>query len=128
MAQATLVENQIDDGQKLLDALAQASFDVAAACWIKSSDDGHWYLYIISPSVQAKGIREAYRELHSILRGLVGSWIDPFEVKLIGPAHPIANDVMGLLQRNPGNLPLRFGGPRLGPLSVDDAYIYPSKP
>ncbi len=42
MATDTLVENQIDYGQKLVDQLAQLGFEVAAGCWLKTSVDGRW--------------------------------------------------------------------------------------
>ena len=48
-----LVENRIDDGQRLLIELVRDGFDVSAAAWLKTSEEGLWFLYIGSKSVDA---------------------------------------------------------------------------
>jgi hypothetical protein len=45
MAQATLVEMQIKEGQTLLNRLAHEGIAVTAAGWVRESDSGDWYLY-----------------------------------------------------------------------------------
>jgi hypothetical protein len=124
----TLVENRIDDGQKLVEELRQRGFNGAAAFWLKASENGKWYFYIISPEVDTAGIINAYRQLHSLMRTVPQvSWIDPLEVKLIGPSNPIARDVLDILSRTPGPRvsPIRWNGQRLGNTSIDGAYLYP---
>jgi hypothetical protein len=44
MAQATMVEMQIKEGQRLLGRLAQEGVAVTAAAWVKESESGDWYL------------------------------------------------------------------------------------
>src|SRR5206468_1563515 len=90
MAQATLVSHQIDDGKKLVAQLAQDHFDVTAAGWVKTSEEGKWSLYIASKEVDEKGITDAYGAVLTAIRSLPDLWVDPFDVKLIGPGDPIA--------------------------------------
>jgi hypothetical protein len=124
----TLVENLIDDGRKLVEELPQHGFEVSAAFWLKASEDGKWYFYIVSPVVEAEGLVKAYRRLHPLVRKMPQPfWIDPLEIKLIGPTHPIAQDVLAILSRAPGPRvsPIRWGGQKLGNVSVEGAYLYP---
>ena len=124
----TLVENLIDDGQKLVEELPQRGFEVTAAFWLKASEDGKWDFYIVSPAVDAEGILQAYRRLHSVVYAMPRPfWIDPLKIKLIGPSNPIARDVMAIYGRARGPLvsPIQWGGNQLGNLSIEGAYLYP---
>ena len=125
MDQGTLVENQIDDGARIVEKLRESGFDVVAAWWMKSSEEGLWFLYIASKEVAEKGIAAAYRTVHTVMHGLGQLWVDRFEVKLVGPENPITKDVLDILARYRGALATRYGGKRLGNVSIDDSYIYP---
>jgi hypothetical protein len=124
----TLVENLIDDGRKLVDELPQRGFDVTAAFWLKPSEDGKWYFYIVSPMVDAEGILKAYGLLHPPVRAMPQPFsIDPLKIKLIGPTNPIARDVLTILGRvsGPHASPIPWGGIELGSMSIEGAYLYP---
>ncbi|HEV3004794.1 MAG TPA: hypothetical protein VGX78_10050 [Pirellulales bacterium] len=123
MAEATLVENQIEDGQRLVEELSRAGFDVRAACWVKACDDDRWYLYIASKAVDDKGPTAAYCEVHLAMRHLPASKIGPFDVKVIGATHSILG-VLELQRRFPTQIPVWFHGLRLGDVAIDEAYIY----
>jgi hypothetical protein len=124
----TLVDKQIDDGQKLVEELPRRGFEVTAAVWLKASEDGKWYFYIVSPAVDTEGIVKAYRRLHPLVRALPQPlWIDPLEIRLIGPSHPLAQDLMAIHGRVPGPrvCPIWWRGTRLGNVSIEGAYLYP---
>jgi hypothetical protein len=124
----TLVENLIDDGQKLLERLPQQGFQVTAAFWIRPAEDDAWRFYIASPVVEKEGLTQAYRRLHTLIRQLPQPfWIDPLEVKLIGETNPIAQGVLGIHRRAGAAQvsPIRWGGKKLGNLSIEGAYLYP---
>ena len=125
----TLVDHQIKDGQRLVDELQQRGlFEVTAAFWLKASDDGNWFFYIVSPIVDSEGITKAYRRLHPLVRAMPDPfWIDPLEIKLIGPSNVIAGDVMDIHGRSGGArvCPIWWGGKQLGNVSIEGAYLYP---
>ena len=50
----TLVENQIDDGQRLLDRLGEESFAIRAAGWVKPVDEDRWSLYIVTSEIDVR--------------------------------------------------------------------------
>jgi len=127
MGTDTLVENQISDGQTLLTRLAGAGFDVTAACWVKTSEEGRWFLYIVSKAVDERGPAAAYREAYGVLQSMDSPWISMSEVKLISPQNPIAQDVLEIQRHHPGRTPTRTRRSQLGNVAIDEAYIYPPR-
>ena len=128
MAQATLVEMQIKDGQRLIERLIRQGVAVTAAAWVKETDSGDWYLYLATPLVTPDGgTRPAYSRVNSVIREMEeeGLWIDPFEIKVIGPHYPVARDIAANRADRPARIPTRFRGARLGELPVEEAFIYP---
>jgi hypothetical protein len=131
MAQGTLVEIQLQQGQILLERLAHEGIAVTAAAWVKESDSGDWYLYLATPLVSADGgTTPAYRRVNTVIRKMEeeGFRMDPFDKKVIGPHDPIATDLVAYRRARPGGPPTPFRGSRLGGLYVDEAYIYPLPP
>lgn len=132
MDQGPLVDQQIEAGTRLIEALAHVSFDVTAAFWIKASEEGRWFLYIATKTLDEIGVAEAYRRVIERRRGLEQEWerthgqrwFDTLDVKLISPTNPTARDVLDLQARYPDLMPIRYQGPRLGRVSLDDSYIY----
>jgi hypothetical protein len=121
MDQGPLVTEQIKAGEKLIAAFS-AYKPVTAAFWAKESDGGNWYLYLASEQINDSTTNTDYGE---VLR-LVGrqTWLDPFQVKVIGADHPVARAVLELVCKSHNLIPMRYFGPRFGDLSVDEAYIY----
>lgn len=125
MDQATLVGNQIDDGSRLIEQLRRDNFDIAAAFWVKTADDGQWFLYIASDAVDKLGLSAAYRTVLGTIRRMPDLWFDRFDVKLISPTKPMARDAVKIQKEHPKTIPIRYRGHQLGKASVEDAFIYP---
>lgn len=128
MGTETLVENHIRDGRKLITLLAKSQFDVTAACWIKTSDEGKRLLYIVSKTVDEKGLAAAYGELYGALDSMHTPWISMFEVKLVGTSGPIAAQLLWFQHRFQDRFPTRYSGPLLGNIAIEEAFIYPPMP
>jgi hypothetical protein len=128
MAQATLVDMHIKEGQRLIDRLTKEGVAVTAAAWVKESESGDWYLYLATPLVTDDGgKRPAYHRVNEVIRELrkEGFVMDPFAKKVIGPHDPIAADLVANRDGRPGGPPTSFRGSRLGNLAVEEAFIYP---
>jgi hypothetical protein len=126
MDRRTLVESQIEDGQKLLARLVEEEFPFTAAAWLKEYDSGSWYLYIASPLVTEDGGHKGYRRLHEIMRKMPQPFsLDPFAVKLIETTDSITEALHAAERRRPGSRPIQRGEGSLGWLYTDGAYIYP---
>lgn len=126
MDQSTLVENQIDDGRRFAERFAADGNPVQAAFWVKTAEEGLWFLYIATDLVDRDGPAATYRAVHASLRKLGDTWIASSEIKVISPNNPIAKDVLALMARHPGRLATRSGGKVLGSMAVDQVYIYPT--
>jgi hypothetical protein len=118
----------IEDGSRIVEQLPQDGFEVTAAFWLKASEDDQWYFYVVSPVAERERLNDAYSRLFTLIRRMPQLlWIDPLEVRLIGPSHPMAKDVLTICSHTPvrNSGPIRWGGQVLGSVSVEGAYFYP---
>jgi len=131
MDQATLVKERITGGSKLLTKLRDRGFEVVAASWAKTDDDGQWYLYLVSPRVDSDGRSAAYEAVLDTLATMDAQWADafervgPLEVKILRPNQPLARALLEHYRRFPDSTPTWYRGAVLGSVSIDGAYIYP---
>jgi hypothetical protein len=121
-----LVEDQIDDGRRFVERFAADGNPVRAAFWVKTAEEGLWFLYVVTDLVDSVGPAAAYRAVHASLQRLGQSWISSSEIKVISPNNPIARDVIAVMVRHPGRLATRFGSKTLGSMTVEQIHIYPS--
>ena len=125
MAIDELVGDAIEAGEELLNGLEAEGFPIVAAFWLKKSEDETWYFYIATSKVEQDGPAAAYQELYRIMPPSLG-WVLKTDVKLIGAETPLAKAVLDLYQTyRPGQHPIRFPGPQLGPVFIQEAYLYP---
>ena len=67
-----LVEEQIEDGRKLIGLLKLKGIDVTAAAWVKSGERDTWSLYIATEEVDKNGSLAAYHKILGVLRSMPG--------------------------------------------------------
>jgi hypothetical protein len=72
-----LVEEQIDDGQRLIDQLIRDEVEVNVGFWVRTSEEGLWHLYIASPAINPEKLGEAYRKVYASLNKLCISIAGP---------------------------------------------------
>jgi hypothetical protein len=125
MDQELLVNPRIEDGRALLAELLKVGFDVTVACWVKTSEEGLWFLYIGSTSGKPGKIGDAYVTAYDCLSRIPSASISLSEIKLVPATNPIARDALAIRERQPGRIPIRYHGTRLGKLAIEEAYIYP---
>src|SRR5215210_5979645 len=66
--QSTLVEAQIDDGRRFVERFAADGNPVQAAFWVKTAEEGLWFLYVVTELIDHVGPAAAYRAVHASLR------------------------------------------------------------
>ena len=122
-----LVGNRIEDGQQLVTELVSTGFDVSIAFWVKTADEGLWFLYIGSTSAEPSKSGDTYLTVYACLSKIPDSSVDLSAVKLVPALDPIAQDAIAMRDRHAGRLrlPVRLQNTRLGNLSIEEAYIYP---
>jgi hypothetical protein len=127
MDQGTLVDKQINDGQRLVDRLSAEGVPVATAAWIKESESGLWFLYLVTPlASEDTDTRPVYGRVNEVLRQMPpGLWVGWMEVKVVGPDSRVGTALLDLHRQYPGQAPLRYRGTALGGLQVEGVYVYP---
>jgi hypothetical protein len=123
MDQGPLVNEQIEAGAKLASEFAKYK-PLQAVFWLKASDDGEWFLYLVSDQIDDSNFDLAYREVVRLLGRGARTWLDTIQVKVTGINNPVAKDVLDILQSHPGKSAIRLRNRMLGGLSVDEAYVY----
>ncbi len=118
-----LVDDQIDDGRRLIDELVRAGFDVTVAFWGRTYE--LWFLYVASASLDGQDLGNAYRQVYACLRQIPNAWIDLSRVKVIPAGSPMAREAMAIRDKGAARIPTKYRGPRLGEFLIEEAYIYP---
>src|SRR5947209_7599952 len=105
MDQTALVEARIRDGERLLEALAGAHFEVTMAFWLYSDESGDWRLYIASPAVDSEGSRKVYSAIRSVLKRLPADFsISSLDIWAVGVNEPIVRALESYLAKFPAPL------------------------
>lgn len=128
MDSATLVEEFINDGQRLLDELRRHEFNVRAACWVKPVDEDRRTLYVATSLVDEQGLKDAYRRFLEVFRSVQGIQFTTSEVNLIGAKDPITRDLLEFISNSYGGSSSFYRRDSLGNLFVDEVFVYSPNP
>jgi hypothetical protein len=120
-----LVEDRIEDGRRLVAELIKEGFDVTVAFWVRTSEEGLWFLYVGSTSVESGKVGDAYITAYDCLARLPNSSISLSDIKLVPATNPIAKDAKEIRDRYAGRVPTKYHGKQLGRMAIEEAYIYP---
>ena len=90
MDRHALVEADLKTGKALIKALDAASFDVAAAFWLRDSEQNVWKLIVATKAVE-QDIHDAYVKLGEILarQETLAKHMTLSDVRLVKPKDPI---------------------------------------
>lgn len=124
MVTAALVDNLIEDGKRLIQALDQASIDVQAALWFYDSDSEDWRLIIASHALQGQGPLEAYATVQAVLDSLPHRTLTLRSVQVRSPADPLIKALHTAIRTETGIRGIRLSRTVLDNVYIEDAYIY----
>jgi hypothetical protein len=122
-----LVNEQIEDGKRLLERLAEEGVSVTAACWLKETERSRWHLHFVSSLMDDKGGRlPAYERVRMLMEQIPQPfWIELAEVRFEKPNGPLGKAMREIVLTSNGKLPMHLSSGSLGGVSIDAAYIYP---
>ena len=91
----------------LIEQLLRDGFDLTVAFWVKFkfADDPEWFFYLVSKTVDERGLQAAYLAVNTSARRLPppwGPWLSTLEIKLVNANEPVAKDVLAFRARYPG--------------------------
>lgn len=124
MGQELLVDEQISAGEDFARDFSEY-VSVAAAFWINPADSDHWYLYIASADINDDNFDVAYGEVLRRISKDRNQWLDPFQIKLLNSAEPLAAEVIEIRNRYPLRISTRYNGSSIAGMPISGAYIYP---
>jgi PHD/YefM family antitoxin component YafN of YafNO toxin-antitoxin module len=124
MAEAALVEIDIEAGRELVRLLDDAGFPVTGAAWIHDSDMDEWRLVIRTPKA-AQNLLEALREVRQVMdaKGDLRHRLDLARVKLVPPNDRLLQ-VMERMVHVSGVSTVRFSRNVVEGMYIGDAVIY----
>ena len=133
-----LVNDRLDCGAALIEALRRSGVLIVAAFWAKLAEESDWNLYLVTPAVEDdEQETNWYRNLQSVLGQRPELGIDLFDVIFIDTDNSMAIAAAEVIKSksatgpfavaNPKPYPgmTRYGGKVFGGLEIDGAYIYP---
>lgn len=125
MDKTALVERNIEDGRRLLEALDEADFQVSVALWLYVVEDEEWRFMVASPLVDQRGTKESYAFIQGVLALLSPpSGISLKQVSVVSPKHELLKLFRVAVRTGPGISGIRFTGNTINNVFIEDAYIY----
>ena len=123
MATNTLLDKEIDAGQKLIDALIRSDVSIITALWLYTLENRSWHLVIATPMYDKLGPLKTYNSILSTYRQVMpeSGVIDWTAIRAIGAKDELTQ---GLLSGGYGNYSGRFSTMLPTKVWVDDGYIY----
>jgi hypothetical protein len=132
--QEVLVTSGLRAGRQLLERLAQESFDVTAAAWLRTTDDRQWYLHIVSAETKSQGIHKATLTLLRVVHELPAvppypetptARLESADVRLLDADEHLAKCISDVYKRYSPSVDSFIAGGRFAPYDFDTlVYLY----
>jgi len=127
MAEASLVEEDINAGSELLQALDAANLKIRAAFWYLESERDEYRLYLGSPVVDVEGPRVAYEQVQRVLRNMPQPPpIQLDRINVVSPTSELPALLRTAIRTGPGIDHIRFRENTVRGTFIEDAFIYRS--
>jgi hypothetical protein len=124
MDKATLVEQDIEEGERLVDLLVKSGEKVPVALWLYNSDRGNWRLVLAVPQM-ARSPQEGYYFLQNVLKDIRPPvHLTLQDITLISPEAELTKN---LLKERKSARALKgqfLSSIRIGDAFLDGAYLY----
>nr|QNO46795.1 hypothetical protein DEIDBPHB_00044 [Methanosarcinales archaeon ANME-2c ERB4] len=125
MDKTALIEQDLQEGKDLIEALDETEFEVDASLWFYSSDSDEWRLLIASPFVEENGPRKSYGFIRSVLtRPSPPSGISLKNISVLSPKHHLIKLLKTTIHTGPDMAGIRFTRNVINNTLIEDAYIY----
>jgi hypothetical protein len=126
LVKESLSEEMISAGSDLIRRLDAAGSKISGALWFYETDSNDWRLIIVSPDVQAKGIRTVYEEVQAVLRATPDdqSIISLKDISVVSPDDPLNSLLKFAIKTDNGISRIRFSRNMINGTLIEDSYIY----
>jgi len=124
MDQAPLVREEIEAGAEFIRRCGQYA-PVAAAYWLKGSDEENRHFYVASDRFGDRNTLDAYGQALRVIKEMNDLNLRPLRLRVVGVDDPVVRAVLDFYHRYPGRALARYDDRLLGGVPVDEVYIYP---
>lgn len=124
MAARALVDNDIDQGARLLNALDEAGIPIDVSYWMLSPEWGDWWLVLGTPLYDACPTPSATHQIVLVQRSLEGTDYLMDKLGVVGMTHQFVRALRKRLARGLPNPGYRLGSFYAEDLEVEDSYVY----
>jgi hypothetical protein len=124
MYKTILVNELINEGAALVNALRRGRVPLLAALWSYFPEPREWRLVIVSSIVDSRGPLEGYRRIQQVLAAIHPTQLSLSDITLISPHSSDYNDLRDLLSR-PGRFGTAPAPESAHSVIFEDTYVYP---
>ncbi|WP_162417795.1 hypothetical protein [Cyclobacterium roseum] len=125
MDKKTLVNIDIEEGKKVLEALDDSNLSISSAFWFFLDDIEEWRLFFVAPDFDLVGPKKLYSKVQKILQDHKNEINIPLEaISLISPKDQLIGILKMAITTGPGISGIRFSGNVINGVLIKDAYIY----
>jgi len=125
MDKTALVEQNINEGKKIVEALDKEGLFFPIAMWYFLPNNKEWRLYFGKDDLSQTGAREYYKQIQKVLNKISPKPdITVNDVTLIGMDSGLAKLIKTAIRTGKGISGVRFTGNVINGQLIDDVYIY----
>jgi hypothetical protein len=125
MDKKILVETNIEEGKKLVDALDRSKFTLSGALWFYYSKVDEWRLLLVSPLVDVIGPRKAYTIIQNVIEDLRPVSISIIDISVLSPKNSLVQLLRIAIRTDPKAISqIRFTQNTISNVFLEDALIY----
>lgn len=126
---ATLLNYELEEGQRLIDALNLAGLTTDSALWIYSADSESWHLMFTSEICDREGTLKAYKEILTVFQDVQPELkIDWTSLIAVSPKHELIEGLrQSQLQWHRNLSGRRLTDNMVNRVRIDDGYVYQIK-
>ena len=122
MAEATLVNPDVSEGQMILDSLDRADIKVAVALFMMTPGYEDWQLVLSSSSFDQVDTLKAYQSVAKALGDRFSIRLPP--IMILPTRDPFVRELRKIFGKTADVTGMRLGGQKIGNRFVEDAYVY----
>ncbi len=125
LVRASLTDQMIDAGARLLNDIKDTDLEVVAAFWLFFTEAGEWRLVLVSPRIDKDGPRKLYEQLSEKLYAGTDKvyGIDIFNITFMSPSERLVG-ALADANRQSTLSSQRLPGIYLNGVYVEDLYVY----
>jgi hypothetical protein len=125
MDKKILVEVNIEEGKKLVNALDRSKFILSGALWFYYSNLDEWRLLLVTPLVDLIGPNKAYTIVYNVIQDERFSSISIVNISVLSPTNRLIQLLRVALRTDPKAISqIRFTSNTINNEFIEDALIY----